>query len=34
MGSEGDGKADPASLKENGNYIYEWNAIDQLVYLK
>ncbi len=20
-------------LKENGNYIYEWNAIDQLVYL-
>ena len=22
-----------AFLKENGNYIYEWNAIDQLVYL-
>lgn len=20
-------------LKENGNYIYEWNAIDQIVYL-
>ena len=22
-----------AFLKENSNYIYEWNAIDQLVYL-
>ena len=22
-----------AFLKENGNYIYEWNAIDQIVYL-